>query len=127
MNGTRSCNTTCRIPAKLIALSCTPERRPNKIGVRNSPARLDPAAEQTAAATLPRAIEVKAIEDCTVEGRTQTNNKPDQSDRERACGAAAHRPNPSNGNSTNVAEVIAACSRQCSAPATRAARESRAL
>lgn len=75
-------------PARLIVVSCSSERRPNKIGVRNSPARLDPAAEQTAATTLPRAIEVKAIADCTVEDRTQTNNNPD---RGSACGAAAHR------------------------------------
>ena len=34
------------------------------------------AAEQIAAATLPRAIEVKAIEDCTVEGRMHRNMTP---------------------------------------------------
>jgi hypothetical protein len=69
----------------------------SKIGVRNRLARLDPAAEQTATATLPREIEVKAIEDCTVEGRTQTNNTPDHSDCGSTCGAAAHNANPSNG------------------------------
>jgi len=34
---------------------------------------------------------------CVVEGRTQTNNTPDHSDRGSACGAAAHRSNPNNG------------------------------
>jgi hypothetical protein len=62
---------------------------------------------------------------CVVESRTQTNNTPDHSDRGSACGAAAHRPNPNNGNSTKVAEARAACSRQYSAPATSAAREGR--
>src|SRR6266436_3927411 len=114
------------MPDKLTAPSCAPDNNPNKIGERNIPARLEPAAEQTAAATLPLAIEVKAIEDCTVDGRTQTNNTPDHSARGRACGAANHKPKPSNGNTTKVAEVIAACSRQCSAPATSAERESRA-
>src|SRR6202011_6064423 len=108
--------TICWLPARLITLLCTPDRSPNKIGVRNRPARLDPAAEQTAPATLPRAIEVKAIEDCTVEGRTQTNNTADHSGRGSTCGAAVHMPKPSNGNSTKVAEDIAECSRQCSAP-----------
>jgi len=33
------------------------------------PIRLEVAAEQMAAGMLPRAIEVKAMDDCTVEGR----------------------------------------------------------
>ena len=41
--------------------------------------QIDPVAEQTAAATLPLAIEISAIDDCTVEGKTQTNSTPDQS------------------------------------------------
>src|SRR5438105_2585692 len=80
-NGTRSCRTTWEIPATLNALPWSLDTSPNRIGVRNRPARLDPAAEQTAAATLPPAIEVNAIEDCTVEGSTQTNSTPNQSDR----------------------------------------------
>jgi hypothetical protein len=95
--GIRSCKTICWLPARLITLLCTPDTSPNKIGVRNRLARLDPAAEQTAPATLPREIEVKAIEDCRVEGRTQTNNTPDHSDCGSTCGAAAHNANPSNG------------------------------
>src|ERR1700730_3571553 len=78
--------------------------------------RFDSVTPQGKASGWTRGFEVKAIEDCTVEGRTQTNNTPDHSDRGSACGAASHRPNPSNGNSMKVAEVIAACSRQCSAP-----------
>jgi len=38
-------------------------------GVANTPSRFDADALQTAAGTLPRAIAVNAIEDCTVEGR----------------------------------------------------------
>ena len=37
-------------------------------GVRKTPRMLEAEALTTAPATLPRAIEVKAIEDCTVEG-----------------------------------------------------------
>jgi hypothetical protein len=40
------------------------------------PARLEKVAAQTAAATLPRAIEVKAIDDCTVDGSRQRNSTP---------------------------------------------------
>ena len=35
-----------------------------------------PEALQTAAATLPPAMEVKAMEDCTVAGRKHKNNNP---------------------------------------------------
>src|SRR5438105_1399557 len=92
-NGTRSCRTTWEIPATLNALPWSLDTSPNRIGVRNRPARLDPAAEQTAAATLPPAIEVNAIEDCTVEGSTQTNSTP----RTKLAGAAAPARPPSGG------------------------------
>jgi hypothetical protein len=45
-------------------------------GVSRIPMRLENEAAQMAAATLPRAIEVKAIEDCTVEGKQQRNITP---------------------------------------------------
>ena len=40
------------------------------------PSRFDAEALQTAAGTLPRAIEVKAIDDCTVEGSRHRNSMP---------------------------------------------------
>ena len=43
------------------------------------PTRLDSEAQHTAAGTLPRAIEVKAIEDCTVEGSIQRKITPSDS------------------------------------------------
>jgi len=44
---------------------------PTSSGERKIPSRLEADAEQTAAATLPPAIEVKAIADCTVAGKIQ--------------------------------------------------------
>ncbi len=40
------------------------------------PRMLEADAEHSAAATLPRAMEVKAMEDCTVEGSTHRNSSP---------------------------------------------------
>lgn len=43
--------------------------QPHQQGVRNTPSRLETEAEQMAAATLPPAMEVNAMLDCTVEGQ----------------------------------------------------------
>jgi len=45
-------------------------------GVSAIPRMLENDALQMAAATFPRAIEVNAIEDCTVEGRQHRNISP---------------------------------------------------
>jgi hypothetical protein len=45
-------------------------------GVTNTPRMLENDALTTAPATLPRAMEVKAIEDWTVEGTRQRNSTP---------------------------------------------------
>jgi hypothetical protein len=50
--------------------------RPTSTGVRKMPSRFEAEAAQTAAATLPRPMEVKAIDDCTVEGRQHRNRMP---------------------------------------------------
>jgi len=47
-----------------------------RTGVSTMPRMLEKDALQMAAATFPRAIEVKAIEDCTVEGRQHRNIRP---------------------------------------------------
>ena len=68
-------------------------------GVTTMPNRFETEALHSAAATLPRAIEVKAIEDCTVEGSTQTNIRPRISGGESQPPKARVRPRPSTGNS----------------------------
>ena len=54
-------------------MPCTaePSSTSTSAGVRNTPSRLETAAAQTAAETLPRAMDVSAIADCTVDGSTQ--------------------------------------------------------
>jgi hypothetical protein len=47
-----------------------------RTGVSTIPIRLENEALQTAAATLPLAIEVNAIDDCTVEGKQHRNIRP---------------------------------------------------
>src|SRR3546814_2415464 len=47
-------------------------------GVSTMPSRFDAAAATTAPATLPRAMEVKAIDDWTVEGSAARNSMPAQ-------------------------------------------------
>ncbi len=54
----------------------TEKSRPTRSGVRNMPKMFDAEAEQIAAGTLPPAIEVKAIDDCTVDGSTQRKRMP---------------------------------------------------
>ena len=86
------------------------------------PSRLENEALHTAAATLPRAIEVKAIDDCTVEGSSVRNSMP-VATIGGTCGIAAI-PSPASGNSTKVAASTIRCSRQCPAPAKIASRDS---
>ena len=49
---------------------------PARSGVRNMPKIFEADAEQMAAGTLPPAIDVKAMDDCTVEGSTHRNRMP---------------------------------------------------
>ena len=74
-------------------------------GVSTMPIRLENEALQIAAATLPRAIEVNAIEDCTVDGRQHRNITPVYSPGVSAHGTNSRESKPSNGNSTNVASI----------------------
>ncbi|MCY1432464.1 hypothetical protein D3C76_1309570 [compost metagenome] len=50
---------------------CAPISTCTSSGVRKTPSRLDAEALHTAAGMLPRASEVKAMDDCTVAGKAQ--------------------------------------------------------
>src|SRR4029078_6824307 len=75
--GTNNCSRMSR-----IAVSDTPppvwvtRNTVTNTGVSTIPIRLENDAMHLAAATLPFAMEVNAIEDCTVEGRQHKNNTP---------------------------------------------------
>ncbi len=100
--------------------------RPTSTGVMKMPATLLRVALHTAAGTLPLAIEVKAIEDCTVDGSTHRNRIPSS---RWLLGSIQPAPRariarPSAGNSTKVEAAASRCSRQWLMPATIASRDS---
>ncbi|MCY1187316.1 hypothetical protein D9M73_282790 [compost metagenome] len=67
--GTSNCRTIFSTASRLEPLSpSTPISNTTSNGVSAMPSKLDAAALQIAAGTLPRASEVKAIADCTVAG-----------------------------------------------------------
>src|SRR5208337_1358655 len=105
---------------------CACNNRPASSGVIAMPTRLDAEALHKAAATLPPAIEVNAIEVCTVEGRAQRKIRPSTIGGANKAEASGRSARPASGNRTKVAVKITRCSRQCEAPATTAPRESRA-
>lgn len=90
----------------------TEKSRPTRSGVRNMPKILEAEAEQIAA-SVPPAIEVKAIGDCTVDGRTQRKRMP-KIERARQD-QIRHGPSvmPSSGKMAKVVSRITRCSRQC--------------
>ena len=90
------------------------------------PTMLEMDAAQTAPATLPPAIDVNAIDDCTVEGNKVINNMPLASIGSPSCVRfiACDKPNPNSGNSAKVIASVAVCSRQFAAPAMIASRDS---
>src|SRR5271163_5254553 len=90
------------------------------------PTRLDAEALHKAAATLPPAIEVNAIEDCTVDGRVHRNIRPSTIGAGNSAEAAGRSARPKSGKSTKVAAKTTRCSRQCETAATTAARDRRA-
>src|SRR5699024_7894772 len=66
-NGSSNCSSTAWIPPSPLP-AVAPISHSTSSGVRNMPATLDRVAAQLAPATLPRATETNATEDCTVEG-----------------------------------------------------------
>ena len=73
---------------------------------------------------LPRAIEVKAMADCTVAGRAHRNSTPRYISGVTSGESTGLSAQPSSGNSTKVLMKIQMCSRQCPMPARMAWRES---
>src|SRR6202012_1519365 len=71
-------------------------------GVSTTPIRLETDALHSAEGTSPLAMEVKAIEDCTVEGRSDRKIRPDASAAGRNGRAALPTRRPRTGNSRKV-------------------------
>jgi len=86
-------------------------------GVTTTPARFDSDAQQSAAATLPRAIDVKAIDDCTVEGSSARNTNPVTRPSSTCPRTSAASPSPTAGNTTKVVANTSPCNRQWVIPA----------
>ncbi|MNT23507.1 hypothetical protein D3C72_1589270 [compost metagenome] len=55
---------------------CSVTKMLTSSGVMNTPSKVEAEALQMAAGILPRAIDTKAIDDCTVEGSTHRNITP---------------------------------------------------
>lgn len=77
MNGSNNCTTMSRTAepsmrrAPVVCISKT-----TSSGVSTTPRMFDSDALTIAAGTLPCAIDVNAIEDCTVDGTRHRNNTP---------------------------------------------------
>ncbi len=95
-------------------------------GVSTIPNRLEKVALHTAAAVLPRAMVVKAIEDCTVDGSRQRNSTPWYSCGVSTSGTSSRAATPSSGNSTKVEANTVPCSRHCFSPSTASRVDNRA-
>src|ERR1700722_10704749 len=103
---------------------CRVSRKPAIRGVRKTPSRFDAEALHSAAGTLPPATDVKAIEDCTVEGNAVSRISPAQSGSGSKFGASRRAVTPSSGNSANVLRNTIECNRQCRAPRRATSGES---
>ena len=66
-------------------------------GVSTMPIRLENDALQIAAATLPLAMEVNAIDDCTVDGRQHKNITPAYNSGVNTAGTNTRQESPSIG------------------------------
>src|SRR3546814_8688206 len=81
-----------------LAWSNQPARR----GLMKTPRKFDSDAAHNAAATLPPAIDVNAIDDCTVDGIKQRSTTPTMRGDGRAPERKWEIPTPRTGNSANV-------------------------
>ncbi len=125
MKGTSSCRVILPMASSALPVSpSAPSSSLTSSGVRNTPSRLDTEALHTAAGTLPRASEVKAMEDCTVAGRAQRNRMPRYSSGVTIGDSAGFSARPSSGNITKVQANTSRCRRQWVMPAMIAWRDS---
>lgn len=81
---------------------------------------------QIAAGTLPRAMEVKAIEDWMVEGTRVRKSRPWWRGSVRKTGTSPRDASPSSGKTTKVQASTVTWSRQCRTPSIASRVESRA-
>jgi len=84
---------------------------------------LEKEALQTAPATLPFAMEVNAIEDCTVDGKKHINRKPQYNCCPKIGSNTGLASNPITGKITKVKAKTKACIFQCSIPSSTASRD----
>ena len=103
---------------------CGTTNRLTSSGVTKMPIRVEAEALHTAAATLPRAIEVKAIDDCTVAGNMHKKSTPRYRSAVTSGANTGLSASPSIGNRIKVLANTSKCNRQWVAPATMAWRES---
>lgn len=75
------------------------------MGVMNIPRIFDRVAAQTAAETFPLAIDVKAIDDCTVDGNNVRYRTPAVN--AGSSDGSLIKTRPSNGNKANVTDRVA--------------------
>src|SRR6201999_1721252 len=126
-NGSSSCTTTSRTAVAslrappLVFISSTTSN-----GVSAIPTMFDSDALTSAAETLPRAIDVKAIEDCTVDGTRHRNSSPLYRSRFSSQGTRPRAASPSNGKSTNVVAKTSRCSCHRLTPCQACCGDSRA-
>lgn len=90
------------------------------------PARLENEPAQIAAGTLPRAIEVNAIEDWMVEGTRHRKSSPLWSGGVRRVGTSPRAARPSSGKRTKVQASTVRWSRQWRRPSRASRVDSRA-
>src|SRR5699024_6094835 len=123
MKGTSSC-TVIDITAsqKEPASPCTSSNTFTIKGVSKIPIRLEAEALATAAATLPRAMAVKAMADCTVAGKAHKNSTPMYRVSFTKGAKNGFSSNPKMGNAKKVNRKIRRCKRQWVTPAMTAWR-----
>src|SRR5690554_6254812 len=87
------------------------------------PTKLEAEAAQTAAGILPRAIEVKAIADCTVPGRAAKYSIPIHNSSPKTGRISGCNDSINSGNKIKVQANTNKCKRQCITPAIMAWRD----
>ena len=95
-------------------------------GVSTTPRMLDNDALTMAAETWPRAIDVNAIEDCTVDGTRHKNSTPAYRSMVSTEGTNARQASPRIGKITNVVASTSRCSRHCRTPCQACCGDNRA-